>query len=271
MKIYLLIMLIGTCWPRPISPRRRSGSRRRFRNEFQIATRAIPLLTLRKRQTPLPREDLLHRLLGVPTSSVSISAGWIFVGARPPRWRAPGYRWPARWRRHERAGSRRSRNRDQRGQHLGDAVGAPDAGQRAPGFENAPRRCTQFASVVAVATCATPRAVSGDVRCRRGSLNSGSSARHRRCRAAHRCKAATSASTSAPMISATIAFAAALARRLRQQRIDLDRNQIDARDAPGDRNVRDTDAGARDRPRDTRTRRCRRRQQHGIVTGAMSD
>ena len=60
------------------------------------------------------------------------------------------------------------------------------------------------------------------------------------------------------------------ARKPRQRRIDLDQNQIDAGHAPGNRQARDAGAGAEIGDAVARTGCGRRRQQHRIVTGAMS-
>ena len=118
-----------------------------------------------------------------------------------------------------------------------------------------------------------PRALSGEIRCRAGSLNGGF--------------ISTASTLSGPSPAAAKAVgirfdikhddfgrdrirSGIVARKVRQRRIDLDQNQIDAGDAPGDRKARDTDAGAEIGHAIARTGRCRRRQQHGIVTGAMS-
>jgi hypothetical protein len=60
------------------------------------------------------------------------------------------------------------------------------------------------------------------------------------------------------------------ARKARQRRIDLDQNQIDAGHAPGNREARDARAGAEIGDAVARTGCDCRREQHRIVTGAMS-
>ena len=162
----------------------------------------------------------------------------------------------------------------ERRQHLGNAIGAPDQRQHAPGFEDAPRRVNPVRTASSRSPHArSPRAVSGEARCRAGSLNGGfiSTTSTLSGPARPRQRLSASASTSSTIDVGRDRIRSRIgARKLRQRRIDLDQHQIDAGDAPGNRKARGADAGAEIGHAIARTRRRRRRQQHGIVTGAMS-
>ena len=60
------------------------------------------------------------------------------------------------------------------------------------------------------------------------------------------------------------------ARQRRKRRIDLDQDQIDAGDAPGDRKPGGADAGAEIDDAIAATRRRRGGEQHGVVAGAVT-
>ena len=147
MKIYLLIMLIGSPFGRGSL---HFGAEAAVGNASAIGFSAKfrPRRADRRRphgfasgKLPFPARISCTLLLGTPDSSLSIRAGWICVGARPPL--------VARTKMRFAGASRVAVNRQdlqtaktviERRQHLGNPVGAPDQRQRAPGFEDAPRR-----------------------------------------------------------------------------------------------------------------------------------